>query len=234
MNVAELFRRLSYEKLSTLAMAAEGTGTILADHKAKIISLANSGLTRLYSRFVLKESDLLLQQQAHITNYQFSKKFAVNAPQCDDALIRYIFDKPAQPFQGDLLKILKVVDSMGVDHPLNDIDDIDSYFTPTPTTLQIPRPVQGKMVNVIYQAAHPTLSYTDFEACIELPLVLEEALLSWIAGSVFSGMTGQENLAKGQEQFALYEAVCNGVTEMDMVNSSSSQSGSKFESRGFR
>lgn len=234
MNVTELFRRLSYEKLSTLAMAAEGTGMIITDQRAKIIAHANSALTRLYTRFVLKESDVLLQQKAHITNYQFLSKFALNGPTGDEEVVRYIFDKPTQPFKGDVLKILRVTDSMGQDHPLNDIDNIMSYFTPQPTTLQIPRPVQGRMINVVYQASHPSLSYTNLEACIEIPLTLEEALLSYIAGSIFSGMTGQENLAKSQEQFAMYESICAGVTETDMVNSSASQSGSKFEDRGFR
>lgn len=235
MNVTELFRRLSYEKLSTLAMAAEGTGTIIADQRAKIIAHANSALTRLYTRFVLKESDVLLQQQAHIINYQFLPKFALNGETPEgESLIKYIFDRPNLLFKGDVLKILRVTDSLGQDHPLNDIDNAMSYFTPQPTTLQIPRPVQGRMINVVYQASHPLLSYTNLEAVIEIPLTLEEALLSYIAGSVFSGMTGQENLAKGQEQFAMYESICAGVIETDMVNSSASQSGSKFEDRGFR
>ena len=232
MNVTELFRRLSYEKLGNLAMAADGTGTIVDDQKPKVIAHANSGLLRLYSRYVLKESDVFIQQQEHITNYHFQTKFAMNGEPCE-GVVKYIFDKPNEVFQADLIKILAAVDSLGNGHTLNDIDDSESYFTPQPNILQIPRPVQGRMTNVIYQARHPVLSYTDMDACIELPVVLEEALLSWITAQIYMGMNGQENMAKGQEQLVMYEAVCAEVTERDMVNSSSSQTGCKFRDRGF-
>lgn len=232
MNVTELFRRLSYEKLANLAMAADGTGTIVDDQKPKIIAHANSGLLRLYSRFLLKEADLLIQLQDHITNYHFLTKFALNGEECP-GVVKYIFDKPGEPYPGDLIKVLAVVDSTGAGHVLNDIDDPDSYFTPQPSVLQVPRPVQGRMINVLYQARHPVLTYTDMDACIELPVVLEEALLSWITAAVYSGMNGQENLAKGQEQLMMFEATCAEVVERDMVNSSSSQTGCKFRDRGF-
>ena len=232
MNVTELFRRLSYEKLGNLALAANGTGTIVDDQKPKIIAHANAGLLRLYSKFLLKESDLLLQQKEHITNYHFQTKFALNGEVCP-SVVKYIFDKPSEKFTGDLIKVLGVVDSTGTGHTLNDIDDINSYFTPQPNILQIPRPVEGRMINVIYQARHPVLTYDDMDACIELPVVLEEALLSWITYAVYSAMNGQENLTKGQEQLAMFENVCEEVIERDMVNSSSSNTGCKFKDRGF-
>lgn len=232
MNVTELFRRLSYEKLGNLALAANGTGTIVDDQKPKIIAHANAGLLRLYSKFLLKESDLLLQQREHITNYQFLTKFAVNG-EVSLGTPKYIMDTPTAKFGGDLIKVLTVVDSSGRGHTLNDIDDYDSYFTPQPNILQIPRPVEGRMVNVIYQARHPVLTYDDEDALIELPVVLEEALLSWVTYAVYSAMNGQENLTKGQEQLAMFENVCEEVIERDMVNSSSSNTGCKFKDRGF-
>ena len=110
--------------------------------------------------------------------------------------------------------------------------DCLSLFTPQPNVLQVPNPVQGQILNVVYQARHPELKYDDLEACIEVPFVLEGALSAYIAHRVFHHMNGAENSQKSAEYLTLYESICTDVTEKDLVNSSTS-TGRKFYDRGF-
>ena len=234
MDVEELFRQLSYGELSNLAIGGEGSGSIPLAQRPKLVSYVNDGLLQLYSRFVLKESDVIVATQEHITNYHFLKRFAASNvdPLPGDTL--YIVDHADDPFQEDLIKILKVFDSEGTEYPLNDVDNPESLFTPQPNTLQIPYPIADEIVNVIYQAGHEQLPYDDLTACICLPLVLNPALKTYVAYKVYCHMNGQENAAKAAEHLTMFEAMCNQTTERDLVNSSMSNSATKFRDRGFR
>lgn len=234
MNVTELFRRLSYGELSNIALGSVGAGSIKEEDRPRVISYVNDGLLDLYSRFVLKENDLILQLSDFITNYHFLKRFAVSNTDPTDGDTLYIQDHTGDPFTEDLIKVLQVTDAVGCQLKLNDADDPCSFFTPQPNVLQVPRPVQDQIVGVVYQAKHDTIAYDDMDACIEVPLVLEPALRAYIASKVYQHMNGQENSAKAAEYLTLYEAKCTGVVEMDLVNSSISNSfGRKFEDRGF-
>lgn len=233
MNVTELFRRLSYGELSNLAIGAEGAGTIPEDHRAKMIAYTNEALLRLYSRFVLREQDLILELSDFITNYLFLKRFAQsNTEPCPGDTL-YIVDHAGDPFQEDLIRVLRVTNAVGQPLVLNDQGNCHSLFTPQPNILQVPNPVQGQILGVVYQARHPVLAYDDMDACVEVPIVLEEALTSYIAHKVYFNMNGQENVAKAKDLLGIYEGICADVIDKDLVNSSSSTTQYKFHERGF-
>lgn len=233
MNVTDLFQRLSYGELSNLAIGFEGAGTIPEASRPKIISYLNEGLLSLYSRFVLKESSLILELSDFITSYQFTKRFARSnaTPTAGDTL--YIVDHIDDPYKGDLIKVLQVTNGIGERYPLNDPDNTLSMFTPQPNVLQVPNPQTGQVLGVVYQAMHEEIAYDDYEACIQLPVVLERALLSFIAHKVYHHMNGQENAAKANEYLGIYDGICQEIVDRDLVNSSSSSTGMKFHDRGF-
>lgn len=233
MNVNELFRRLSYGELSNLALSGEGNGTITDDAKPKIISFANDGLLRLYSRFVLRENDLILELTDETTSYRFLKRYARSNPDPIEGDVLYIIDSDSDPFAEDLIRVLSVTNAVGEKLPLNDTGNHYSMFTPQPNVLQVPCPLEGQVLGVVYQARHPILAYDDFDAEISLPIVLEGALTSYIASKVFSGMNGPENSAKGQELLELYNSICQEVVDRDLTNESISTETTKFQCRGF-
>lgn len=235
MYVAELYQTLADGELSNLSIVDEENHTILAAKRQKIIGYTNEALLRLYSRYVLKEQNLLLQLSEHITMYQLVPRYAVNyvpyGPS-DDEPIRYIMDLPQEPFTGDVLKILSVFDTSGTKLPLNDDEDAVSLFSPQATVLQVPSPIYGEALSVSYQAKHTRLQ-DDLEEVIELPEVLFGALTSFIAYKVFSHMNTKESSNKAQEFLGTYEAICKEAIDRDLVNSSISASNSRFTSRGW-
>lgn len=233
MLVSELFRSLSEGELSNLSISDEGSGTIIESKRSKILGYADDGLRRLYARFPLKESNLLLLMHEHITHYHLLPRFAVNhVDQTMDEPYRYILDNPMAPFQGDVLKILTVFDSVGNRLPLNDEEHPASVFTPQKNLLQVPRPCEDELLSVHYQAMHVRLS-GELDQNIELPDVLEEALSAYIAYKVFSHMGGQENVAKAQEHLSMFESICTETQSLDSVGVSSSTSNTRFETGGW-
>src|SRR5690606_27370439 len=230
MKLSDLFKNLALGELSNLALA-DG-GNILINKRPQIVLIANEALLRLYTRFILKEKDVLVEMREGVTNYHLLKKYAYSQydpenppePWC----LPYILDMGREQFQEDVIKVLAVHASIERKLPLNDLEKPDSVFTPQSTVLQVPFPIPCHALGVEYQARHPILSEDDIDAEIELPEVLHGALQSYIAAKVFMHMNTQENTAKGQEHMINYESICQDVIDRDLVSSSSSTTNSRF------
>lgn len=236
--LSELYADLSFEELSNLALSVEGGGTIKEDSRNKIVGYLNDGLLRLYSRFVLKEADVIIQLYSHITNYHLLRKYALSQQEPEAEGYFYIRDLIGEPFEEDVIKILEVRSSHGFKYQLNDLNCHTSLFTPQANVLQVPEPISGSQLSIVYQAKHKKLTIDDADdiengTTIEVPDVLYGALKAWIAYKVFSHMNTQESTAKAQEHLANYESICMDAIEHDLVNSSVASTNTKFEQRGF-
>jgi hypothetical protein len=234
-NVNDLFRALSFGELSNLSMSNEGNGTITAAAQPKIIHHLNEGLLKLYSRFVLKEDDILVQLYDHITFYHLNPRFAVNyvpVGGSDDEDIRYLLDMPGEPFKGDIIKILTVYDSNGCKLPLNDDEQPLSLFTPQANLLQVPYPKNDMALSVMYQAKHDKIQ-GELEETIELPDILLEALTNFIAYKVYGSIGSDNSTAKSLAHYAAFESVCREVEDKDLVSTSISTSNARFHKRGW-
>lgn len=243
MNVQDLFRTLSFGPFSNLSLGMDGAGDIAPGSQGKVIEAINSGLTRLHSRFVLLEKEVRIQMITGITNYYLRNEFsqfhcpdgdeeAVDSCQMGECKPRYIMDM-LDPFQNDVIKILQVNSSMGIELPLNDEAAAWSVFTPSPDMIQVPHVLQCQALGISYQARHRRLEPGILTATVNLPDTLEEALSHYVAYKIYSGMNGADNSSKGQEYLGLYEAVCTEVENRDLVNGSISTTNTLFARRGF-
>ncbi|MEQ1950937.1 hypothetical protein [Mesorhizobium sp. CN2-181] len=234
MKIADLFRRLSYGQLSNLSISNNGSGEIVEAKHPQMIQYANEALLNLYTRFVLKEKNLLIQQVEGITSYHLERKFAETSG--SDAPHRYIKDLPDEPFMGDSIRILAVYDEFGRKMRLNDQEDPASLFTPSLNELQIPRPEHGRPLGITYQARHPELDDRPGKIInqeIILPFIFEAPLQNFIGYLTYCHMNGQENIVKGQEYLGAYEAKCVEVEQRDLVNQTFHTSQDKLDDRGF-
>ncbi len=231
MKVSELLSRLSYAELSNLSIGNEGNGTIRPADVPKVMAHINDGLLRIYSRFILNEKLLMLEQYEHITSYHLNRKYAETFVPL--APYPYIKDLPGDPFKDDLIKVLEVYGEFGHQYALNDKENPNSLFTPSPAMLQIPNPIAGAVISISYQARHLILDASDEDLDIEIPFVLEGALQSFVAYKIFSHMNGQENQLKAQEHLGTYDGICIDVIDKDLVNNTFSTTDHKLKLRGF-
>lgn len=234
MKIEDLFRQLSFGELSNLSISDSGSGLIIEAKHPQLIQYLNDGLLALYSRFMLKEKDILIEQVAHIPNYHLKLKYAESTG--SKVPYPYIKDLPDEPFEEDVIRILTVTNAWGEKYTLNDVADADSLFTPQPDVLQVPNPVAGEPLAISYQARHRKLVDDGEDVLfqdIEVPFYLENALRLYVAYKVFSHMNGQENILKSQEYMGTYEATCLDVEARDLVNQTYHTSHRKLEQRGF-
>lgn len=230
MNLPELYRLLALGELTNLAMSVDST--ILEEERAKIVVHANEGLKKLYTRFLLKETDLYLDLFGHITTYNLTSKHAQSNYDPNIRRSFYINDL-GSPFEDDVLRVLSVWNRLGEPVPLNRQDLWHSVFTPQPTVLQIPHPGEGAPLTVHYQAAHPKLSVDDDDADIELPEFLVGALTKFIASEVYSNMNTQESTVKAGEFASKFESICVDAIALDLVSTGGSTSGTRFIKNGW-
>lgn len=233
LTLGDAFSRLSYGKLSNLALSGDGGGYITDSAQPKIVNCINTALLDLYGKFVLSEKSLLIEQVEHITNYHIDSRFAESRHCEESRKYPYIKDLCGEPYTDDLLRILTVFNGNGCRMPLNDDEHPHSLFTPVYNILQVPNPQKCQVLTVNYQAKHDKITGSDLSQIIYIPEILEEALLAHIAYSVYDDMNNETSQMKAQSHFAIFTGICENVRQNDLVNSSLSQTNSKFEKRGF-
>lgn len=233
MNLNELYRKLSIGELSNLSISGEGSGTIIESKRPSIVLLTNEGMRELYKKFVLRDKTLMLQMQEGRTTYRLEPRFSVHNAEVSGAKRPYIIDSHDDPFNDSVIKVLQVYDNWGTELTLNDRDNGASLFTPSGNVLQIPNPLEGCALSVNYQTLPNEIDGQDLEEIIDIPVVLEKALTSYIAGQVLGNMNTQESNAKSQEHLLRFESICKEAEEKDLLSISSVATNTKFEKRGW-
>lgn len=234
MIISELFADLSYGELATLNLAEEGNGVITDAGKERIIRFINDGLLKLYSRFILKESNVLIEMVEWITQYHLLLKFAQSQQGVSTQTNLYIIDSELEPFPENVIRILTVYGGDGCVLPLNDEGNPFSLFTPKHNVLQVPNPQEGMPLSITYQAKHAPLVLAHEDATIDLPDVLVPALRNWIAYRAYDQVKTQEAQQMAQANRQEYENVCTEAIQLDLLGTSMANTTHRFERNGWR
>lgn len=237
MELGKMYRELSMGVLRNIAQANDGNGEISVNYRPTVVMYLNEGLNRLHSKFLLRENDLILQMYADVTNYHLVKRFATYAgnemPPENREERRYILDLPDEPFKEDVALIMQVFNNDGVQLPINDEFSVASVFTPQQQILQIPMPVDNRVVSVSYQALHPEIVHTDDDAFIFLPAHLMDALKAFVGFRAFSDMNQKDSRERAAELLGMYEGICDEILLQNLTAQSPGNSHTPFFQRGF-
>ena len=222
MELGKLYRDLSMGVLRNIAYGNEGNGNISINYRPAVCMYINEGLNRLHTAILLRENDLLLEMYEDITNYHFVKRFAQFAGNDVDEdnreTRRYILDLPEEKFKEDVAKVLRVFTQDGCELPLNNEFEHTSVFTPQAQILQVPNPVQGKVLSVKYQSLHPEVLFDDDDAHVYLPVHLLDALKAFVGYKAYSDMNQETSRARAQELLSMYQAIVDQALLNGLVN----------------
>ena len=266
MKVTDYLDKLARGMLSNLSISENNQ--ISPKAIEGVVDVINEGLLELYGRFVLKENILTLLTVENISIYEIDPCRAVSNVECNPEKFKeygfndsyklkegnsledlsynavftgkYILDSEFAPFIGDYIKPISIIDEHQNPIPINDLSHPNSIFTPTPNTIQVPRPLVGKLLSIEYQASHPKLVAPNFrnscesnKAQIELPSVLFRLLDLYVGSRILGQMNTQENTSKSLEYLAEYKRACNDLIFNDTIGISRAYSGHKFNIRGW-
>lgn len=233
MNVAELFKRLSHGELKDIHMGSETPGTIRTEDQAAVLGHATHALRLLFTRFPIRRDYLTIRLSEDIHRYALRPVHNESDTDVGNTEPRFIVDAE-NPYTGDLLKIVSLTDAYGRPLTLNKIMPDGFVRTLEFDTLYFSAPEQDKLLMIEYQAAHPALTDpVNLGQDIELPYLLEEALLAKICARVYASMNGEENAAKAGRLELEYEAVCQLAEAHDTVQATTEEEFDLFYERGF-
>jgi hypothetical protein len=221
-SFTQLCERLARGQLKNLAAVEDSNlGEIVPEYVPTVLSLANSGLVDLSTRFPLvsKQIDLVFETGT----YYYPLSAAGVGTYLDESLTE-VFDDEL------FVKVLNIYDESGIDHP---IDTNGHIMTPTYNVLRFSAAKMlelGEKCRIRYQARHPEIGELDN---IEIPPNLEFALQLYVASMYITNMNSPEHTAKGDSYYAAY---LRHIGEDEMRNLSSTSEiheDNRFQDRGF-
>ena len=234
--IDDLYSRLLNGVLQNTSYVADN-GQLEPTKKPMLVTAINAALSRLHSRFILKEGAVTVEMQEGRTNYPLLKKYAYQSYNPAEVQAPFIMDLVGEPFKEDVIKVLTIYDNFGCERTLNDRDDCWTIFTPRPYVIQNNRPRLFEALNVTYQQGHPKITGEDLPddavEYIDIPEALDAALDSYIAYLVFSGINTQESKATAADSLGLYNSICDEAVAQDLVSTSKSNTNRRFKRNGW-
>lgn len=225
MLLEELFNQLRYGELSHIKIGGKSAGEIKIERYPEMVTHFNQGLTRLHSRFLIREDELLLQEYEAISLYKLRPEFAVNSGSAEP--VKYIIDTVSSPFLNNVLQVERAYNEIGEELPINDDTRLYSIYTPKYDVVQLTAPVDTNITTLIYRGNHPRLSATALDPTtqnIDIPEVLSEALLNFVAHRILAPLGGNEFGNASHEYLAKYEENCQQVEMYGLLNKDSTPS----------
>ena len=174
----------------------------------KLTNYVNSALIAIYTRLPLRIRHVLLEQENTITIYKFNSKFAQTNTTSSEP-IKYLNDL-TDPFDNSLLKIDEVYNESGIEMVLDDLSNKDSLFRPTMTSLQVPYPVSGKTLEIIYRSAHEKLNYstnenTLLDQIVDLPVTFLPVIVNYVMYKHRGAMDTPESQQQAMLSMQMFE-----------------------------
>lgn len=168
------------------------------DDNIAIASYVNLALIALYGRFTLKMGEQLIPMENNIVDYTLNS---------------------------DLLIIDSIYDENGNEFHLDDETSLFSILQSSYNTIQVPNPVTGSTLSIIYNQAPDTIIYDDTDAgtiaaslalTIPIPPQLLEALLHYIGYRAHGSVNGDIK-AENNTHYMRYEAACKRIDDLGLI-----------------
>lgn len=231
MLVADIINGLKYGEFRYFNFGETEQEGLAEVHYPMIINLINQGMIEIYSKVPLMYREVLIQPVTQMNIYRLHPKHASTS--VNSTATKFIIDTFEDPFKGNIIKIEAVYNEFGIELPMNDKSNIDSVFTPSIDTLQVPKPDERVALGIIYRSMPDQLEETlDISQELELPLVYKQALMMFV---VAKAHLGRAHLDSEPRHNIFYR---NFLAELDRLKAdghfiSDSTTGSKFANRGY-
>lgn len=241
--VKDFIKSLGYGTLKNL------TGSVVdVDHNIldksipEIVHWVNEGLTRIHTEYYIEdELSLHIHESRNIyplrSEYNMTfEDYLKDNPPYERFIWKGLSDKnlgEVEYYNNNLAQVVSVITHEGKTLPLNDPHRLFSAFTPSYDVLQLPVNMLAGMVNVLYRANHPEVSYED-NTIIKLPPSLYDALANYIAYKIYSGINGELAVQNAEKYYNEYRNIINTAITNGVINQNDYQPDvSKFHIRGF-
>lgn len=218
MKLQAILDQFRFGELAQLSIGGQDVGVFNDKNYGNIVPHVNMGLTALFTRFPIRERNLIIEIQPNKSEYLLDKAFAESNTKSREP-VRYIQDTSDDPFENDVIKVEEVYTDTGVAYRIND-GSRHAITTPSTNILKLPKnvPVELKTdtLDVIYRANHPEivvgLGYFDPERVnVYLPATYLEALVYFVASRMHNPVGMVNDFNAGNNYYMKYENACREI-----------------------
>jgi hypothetical protein len=211
MTVADVIEYAKYGELAQLGVVVNLKSTDpveVVDAEKQILSYINLGLVELYKRFDLSTKEVVIPLLDNVTIYTITDAYYNN--------------------------VYAVYGEDGKELGLNNQDDPLSVLTPSYNTVQVPNPITGTSIYVIYSASPTALVWATPLSSITVPLPssMLEALLHYVGYRAHGAMNGNVD-TENNTHYMRFDASCNKLKEIGMFADDGLTSDTKLEDKGW-
>lgn len=220
MKLLEFFKLLTYGELNNLKVGGKDTGGIYPKTSDEVMTYITQGLTDLHSRFALKHKEVVLDQFDHIALYPLKYQYAQSNTTSLEPF-KWIADTEDRPFEEDIILLEEAFNEVGDEIGINDENDPCSIYTTQYNVVQIPYPVTGNSIALLYKANHTHIDITtthpkDIE--LELPSQLIRPLSLYVASMAHTSVGSPEGIQLGFTKMQEYEAACLQIEQQGTIH----------------
>jgi len=211
MTVTDVIEYAKYGELAQLGVVKQLKSTTPADvveAEKQILSYINLGVLELYIRFSLRTEETTITLSENITLYTIT----------------------ANAFNS----IYAVYDELGKQLSLNDEEDPLSLMTPNYNTVQVPNPVNGAVLYIMYNAVPDTMVWANNLSTVIVPIspMMVEALLHYIGYRAHASMNGNVD-GENNTHYVRFEASCKKLREIGAISDDALSENKQFDVKGF-
>jgi hypothetical protein len=235
--LSELFNTLANSELLNLSLSATPTGALSAEHYPKVVSHINLGLTELYKRFNLLQTNLDLHQYEGVNTYYIRKEHMGDVLDMDD--VAYIAEDFDNPFKDNIVKVVDAYDALGNQLTLNDSNDVNSLITLSHDTIHFKEIDIPQVISLVCQCYHPKIAVTEtFDPTtykLYVPEFILEALFNYIAARVYRPMGSNSSgvdAGKSISFMQLFELSCQQIETLGL-DTQTNKSSDSFSAGGW-
>ena len=220
MILKDILDELRFGELSGANLGENALDGISPFNYERLTNYINAGLNSIYTRLPLRYREVLIEQNDLITIYHLHSKFAKSNTASTEP-VKYLIDT-GDKFDDSVLRILEIYNAAGILLPINDNYDNSSVFTVSNTAIQIPFPVTGNILSVIYQSTHKRVEFIDNETQflnqeIDLTLAYAPALINFVLYKYHSSVDTPDNSALAIKYASLFEQQINQLNQLGMA-----------------
>lgn len=235
MKLSYILENLTYGELKQIGVGGSKEGGIQPDNYIEIINHINIALENLYTKFPIKEKELLMEAQLDVEQYHLHSSHAVSVDEDEG----FILDSVEYPFTNDIIRINGIYDGDGYKLPLNDPSDPLSVYLPSYDVIQIPTAIAGQRFAIIYRAGATTIivpsdpTTLDLDQEVYLPKILLEPLLIYVYYRIQKGQGGEVGLALSIATKDAYNTAILDIERRNLLNNAANVTNIKPKLRGW-
>lgn len=237
-TLKDIFSSLEYGELSQFKLTGaidDTTNKIQEKDYPLIISFVNRALLALHKELRIRERQVTLDVSELLAFYPLESQYARSRKDEFPDNPHFIADSEDFPFTDDIIKITEVSDLCGY-RPLNDEDSCRSVFLPKYNVIQIPEPVEGNALFVLYQAKHPEIPETTTDLTgteLDVPDYCSEPILAYVTSKLYSRSMNQEHQAMAAQSMMRYVDLVQLIKREGTLGTDPKSNTCKLIERGF-